>query len=124
MNVKSFGSSKIESSLIHVEYVSSESGSSDDAYISAAERGQKVRDAKKRTVTDVSLDSSAAKVAKFYHGFVFTRTPYLYMPSQQPALLINAFCCCIETAFNDNLSIAMGMLYLVRGAINVFLRIP
>jgi hypothetical protein len=56
VNMESLGSSEIESWLIHVEYVSSESGSSDDMF-RAAERGRNFRDAKKRTVTDVILDS-------------------------------------------------------------------
>lgn len=100
VRVRTSGASEIEPWLVHVDYVSPDTDASTIDMFHAAERGIKVRDSSGHVVTDVLLDNVAGdEVAKLYTGFVFARTPYLYMPSQHPALLVNAFFACVENAF-------------------------
>lgn len=106
ISVNSSGASEIEPWLVHVDYVSPDKTKTTMGMLTTAENGVKVRDSKGRLVTDVLLEDDTDDVAKLYVGFVFSRTPYLYLPSQYPALVDNAFSSCIEEAFKSCVKIS------------------
>ena len=93
-------SAKIEPWLLSVEYVSLDEGSSIEM-LESAESDSKVYDSSNRLVTDILLmDVDKDDVGKMYCGYVFTRTPYLYIHSQHSSLIVNTLTTCLEKAFS------------------------
>lgn len=91
--------SEIEPWLIIINYVSLDTFKVKDLYKVNEFNNGPLKDKSKRTVTDLLSLSFEDDLDKLYLGYTFTRTPYLYLPSQYEALLTTTWVSLIEQVF-------------------------
>lgn len=97
------GASEIEPWNIVVEYVSSDKSTFNKLFISN-ECGNDMRDKKERLVNNLLLDNDDDlnkfdEITKLCYGYIFTKIPQLYLPSQNLALLVNTWLSSLEKIY-------------------------
>lgn len=103
LRVVSTESSKVEPWLILVDYVSTDNFSVADIF-NRGELMLEITDSHNQIINgaQVSLDVKSDDVVRMFHGYLFTKNPYLYIGSQRIALTTVTFVSLVEQIFRHH----------------------